>query len=128
MYIWFRIKQGDVSSLPYKTVRYVCQILWLSTNCPMPESASRFMRIRINPNRRGSECVRRTPDTFAATVQHVSIDHRRRHVFVTQQFLNRTDQSCPFLCCRVWRGLLTNYPIRSHHMRSEARLMRRPHQ
>jgi hypothetical protein len=22
---------------------------------------------------------------------HVSIDHRRRHLFVTQQFLNRTD-------------------------------------
>jgi len=49
------------------------------------------MRIRINANRRGSECVRRTPDAFAATVQHVTIDHRRRHVFVTQQFLNRTD-------------------------------------
>jgi len=49
------------------------------------------MRIRINPNRRGSECVRRTPDAFADTVQHVSTDHRRRHVFVTQQFLNRTD-------------------------------------
>jgi hypothetical protein len=46
------------------------------------------MRIRINPNRRGSECVRRTPDAFAATVQHVSID-RRRHVFVTRQFLSR---------------------------------------
>jgi hypothetical protein len=50
------------------------------------------MRIRINPNRRGSECVCRTPDAFAATVQHVSIDHRRRHLFVTQQLLNLTLQ------------------------------------
>jgi hypothetical protein len=50
------------------------------------------MRIRINPNRRGSECVRRTPDALAATVQHVSIDLRRRHLFVTQQLLlNLTD-------------------------------------
>ena len=40
-----------------------------------------FMRIRINPNRRGSECVRRTPDAFAPRFQHVSIDHCRRHVF-----------------------------------------------
>jgi len=46
---------------------------------------------RIKPNRRASECVQWTPDTFAATVQHLSIDHRRRHIFVTQQFLNPTD-------------------------------------
>ena len=57
----------------------------------MPDSASRFYADPINPNRRGSECVRRTPDALAATVQHVSIDHRRRHLFVTQQLLNRTD-------------------------------------
>jgi len=42
MYIWFRIKPGDLSSLPYKTVRYVLSTLWLSTNCRMPDSASRF--------------------------------------------------------------------------------------
>jgi hypothetical protein len=32
-------------------------------------------------------CVRRTPDAFAALVQHVSIDHRRRQVSATQQLL-----------------------------------------
>ncbi len=55
--------------------------LWLSTSCRMPDSASRFYAAPYNPNRRGSECVRRTPDAFAARVQHVSTDHRRRHVF-----------------------------------------------
>jgi len=40
---------------------------------------------------RSSKCVHWTLDAFAATVQDVSINHRRRHVFVTQQFLNRAD-------------------------------------
>src|SRR2546425_7609504 len=35
-------KLGDLSSLPHKTVRYVLSSLWLSTNCRMPDSASRF--------------------------------------------------------------------------------------
>src|SRR5712664_1681210 len=68
----------------------------LDTPHPSHVNASRrrpmYIWFRINPNRRGSECVRRTPDALVPTVQHVSIDHRRRHVFVTQQF--RTDISC----------------------------------
>ena len=40
---------------------------------------------------RPSKCVNWTPDAFAATVQDVSINHRRRHVFMAQQFLNRAD-------------------------------------
>src|SRR2546429_3112200 len=46
-------KPGDLSSLPYKTVRYVLSSLWLSINCRMPTRPLSFMRIRINPNRRG---------------------------------------------------------------------------
>ena len=36
------ILQGDLSSLPYKTVRHVLSSLWLSTNCRMLDSASRL--------------------------------------------------------------------------------------
>src|SRR5258707_12132894 len=47
-------KPGDLSSLPYKTVRYVLSSLWLSTNCRMPDSASRFYadpyKPEIKPN------------------------------------------------------------------------------
>jgi len=38
-------KTGDLSSLPYKTVRYVLSSLWLSTNCRMPDWPLGFMRI-----------------------------------------------------------------------------------
>jgi hypothetical protein len=84
-------KPGDLSSLPYKTVRYVSVKSLVINKLSNAGLASRFYADPINPNRRDSECVRRTPDAFVATVQPVSIDHRRRHLFVTQQFLNRTD-------------------------------------
>jgi hypothetical protein len=76
-----------------------------------------FMRIRINPNRRGSECVSRTPDVFAATVQHVSTDHRRHHVFVTQQFLNRTDVIAILQQIGLWNPIGSRTP--SHSLPSD---------
>ncbi|HYT42500.1 MAG TPA: hypothetical protein VEP90_09145, partial [Methylomirabilota bacterium] len=53
-------------SLPYKTVRYVLSSLWLSTNCRMPDSASRFYAdpykpVNINdPQKRALEKSQKT--------------------------------------------------------------------
>ena len=58
----------------------------------MPDSASQFYADPYKPAstrfRESASAGLLTP--FADTVQHVSIDHRR-HLFVTRQFLNRTD-------------------------------------
>ena len=32
--------------------------------------------------------IQRTRHTFAAVVQHMGVNHRRRHIFVGKQFLN----------------------------------------
>jgi hypothetical protein len=35
--------------------------------------------------------IERAPDCWSSTVQRVSVDHRRGHVFVTHQLLDRAD-------------------------------------
>src|ERR1700681_1880661 len=49
------ILQGDLSSLPYKTVRYVLSSLWLSTNCRMPDSAARLYADPYRPESKDSK-------------------------------------------------------------------------
>lgn len=41
--------------------------------------------------RASAQKVHRTPDTSAAAVQDVGVDHRRTDVPVSQQFLDRAD-------------------------------------
>lgn len=64
----FRINPETVSSIPFKTGRAVLSSLLLSANCQLPY-ASRFYADPYKTGLRRSECIRRTPDAFAATVQ-----------------------------------------------------------
>ena len=92
MYIWFRINRRPLVLFRIKPDATFCQVTCSQALVDLSTWCSDFIRFRIKPKPlRRSKRIRRTPDPFSTTVQYVSVDHRRGHVFVAEQFLNRAD-------------------------------------
>ena len=85
-------KIADPRFLPHKIGRCVPIIHLFLALVEVSTQVSDFIRFRIKsvPHNH-SECIRRTSYSLSTSVKDVSIDHRRLHVLVAEQFLNRAD-------------------------------------